>query len=317
MEDIRIDVLDFCLQDIGSATYTEYDLDATTASYIANHIDTLLGAKVALLHSHNNMNAFFSGTDLNTLHEQAAQCNNTLSIVVNNAGNYVAKFTQKETAHQVDNVTTDSTIDVSYSLLGETNKIEHKTLTDFKTSTSDSTTVRVYDCDILRPLNVPIDKDFQQECINKEREISLKKNIKHQSVEDVIFKNTDRHYSQGWLFDDYKEVKSINPQHDIDLLARSILFLSLDIRSLKAPRHTVDVPLYHVSEDVIPSFLDAWLGYFFPDAAFLHEDAVSTEELSLLQETLVNYFRESSKEFNVQNNQQQVLEIIDNYKLYF
>jgi hypothetical protein len=52
---VKIHVLDFCLQDIGSSVYTEYELGGDTAAYYAEHIDTLLGCKVGTLHSHNKM----------------------------------------------------------------------------------------------------------------------------------------------------------------------------------------------------------------------------------------------------------------------
>ncbi len=319
LSDIRIDVLDFCLQDIGSSSYTEYDLDATVASYIADHIDTLMGAKVALLHSHNTMKAFFSGTDMNTLKEQASQCNNVLSIVVNNDGNYVAKFTQKEAIHQVEDIATDSVVTTSYSLLGEANKNSQEVSHDFKSNASDYHNIKVYDCDILRPLNMPIDKDFQQECIKKEEELSLARKSKYHSVEDVIFKDTDRHPFSGWLFDmGTKDKHNPNSQHDIDLLVRSILFLSLDIKSLKAPRHTEDAPLYHVSEDVIYNFLEAWFCYFFPNNYCLEEDSFSAEELGQIQETLIRHFNCANKTSpELEIIQHGVLDTIENYKLYF
>ena len=52
---IVLKVEDFCLQDIGSGIYTEYDMNGVTASYYTEHIDTLLGCKIATLHSHNKM----------------------------------------------------------------------------------------------------------------------------------------------------------------------------------------------------------------------------------------------------------------------
>lgn len=325
LSDIRIDVLDFCLQDIGSAAYTEYDLDENTASYLADHIDTLLGAKIALLHSHNSMKAFFSGTDLNTLHEQASQCNNVLSIVVNNDGNYVAKFTQKETVHQVDNITVDSTIDTHFSLFGESNRSYHNTQSDYKSNTLDKYQIRIYDCDILRPLNMPIDEEFKQECIDKERELNAKRMKNKYPVEDVVFQNTDRHPFSGWLFDHYTDAKDKhNPdtQHDIDLLARSILFLSLDIKALKAPRHIFDVPLYHVSEEVVSSFLEAWFCYFFPDvngfSDVFYENSPILDEINQIVKILGRYFAfAGNMSSEIKNIQELTLEIINNYGLYF
>lgn len=55
MEETELMIVDFCLQDIGTGGYTEYSLDADSASYYAENIQDLLGCKVALLHSHNSM----------------------------------------------------------------------------------------------------------------------------------------------------------------------------------------------------------------------------------------------------------------------
>jgi len=45
--------------------------------------------------SHNNMAAFFSGTDVNTLLEEGSDLNHFLSLIVCNAGQYVARITRK------------------------------------------------------------------------------------------------------------------------------------------------------------------------------------------------------------------------------
>lgn len=284
IDDIRLDVIDFCLQDVGSSVYTEYDLNSDTASYMADHIDTLAGAKVCLMHSHNRMKAFLSGTDMNTLHEQAAQCNNVLSIVVNNEGTYVAKFTQKEKVIQADDVTTDTVVTTTYSFLGEDNRDKQDKYSDFKQYKAEYYNVKVYDCVINRPTNVPIDEAFKQECIDLDNKIKEKKAEKNASVDSVILKNTDRHGFTGWLFDDYKD-KYVQPNHDIELLARSILFLSLDIKSLKAPRDINDVPIYHVDVEVIESFLEAWLYYFYSNNRHQFID----DELTQVREMLQRY----------------------------
>ena len=84
---------DFCLMDYGSATYTEFDKSAEICNYMIEN--NLLGCQQALMHSHDNMSTFFSGTDLNTLQEEGSDMNNFLSLIVNNAGQYTAAITRK------------------------------------------------------------------------------------------------------------------------------------------------------------------------------------------------------------------------------
>lgn len=95
--DLSLTCVDIYPMNIGSATFTEYsDSDtADIASYIAQH-EELMQPTVyeALVHSHDTMTAFFSGTDLNTLAREGEDRNHFLSLIVNNAGSYVAAITR-------------------------------------------------------------------------------------------------------------------------------------------------------------------------------------------------------------------------------
>lgn len=84
---------DFCLMDYGSATYTEFNESAEICNYMIEH--DLLECQQGLMHSHNQMSTFFSGTDLGTLQEEGSDMNNFLSLIVNNAGQYTAAITRK------------------------------------------------------------------------------------------------------------------------------------------------------------------------------------------------------------------------------
>lgn len=84
---------DFCLMDYGSATYTEFDKSAEICNYMIEH--DLLECQQGLMHSHDQMSTFFSGTDLETLQEEGSDMNNFLSLIVNNAGQYTAAITRK------------------------------------------------------------------------------------------------------------------------------------------------------------------------------------------------------------------------------
>ena len=84
---------DFCLMDYGSATYTEFNKSAEICNYMIEH--DLLECQQGLMHSHDNMSTFMSGTDLGTLQEEGSDMNNFLSLIVNNAGQYTAAITRK------------------------------------------------------------------------------------------------------------------------------------------------------------------------------------------------------------------------------
>lgn len=80
--------------DLGSPGFTQFKMDETVARYIADNIE-LFNADVQLIHSHNQMSAFFSGQDQSTLREEGNDRNCFVSLIVNNAGTYCAAVTRK------------------------------------------------------------------------------------------------------------------------------------------------------------------------------------------------------------------------------
>lgn len=91
---LEIHCVDIFPMDIGNATYTEFNMSPDVISYMAEKPE-LLDCKMGLIHSHNNMSTFFSGTDLSTLKEEGNERNHFVSLIVNNAGNYTAAITRK------------------------------------------------------------------------------------------------------------------------------------------------------------------------------------------------------------------------------
>ena len=78
------------LMDVGSAAYTEYETDGDIVDLYDN-IEGAMEMKMGHVHSHHDMNAFFSGTDTDELMQNADKHNYYLSLIVNFSGNYVAK----------------------------------------------------------------------------------------------------------------------------------------------------------------------------------------------------------------------------------
>lgn len=90
---LTITCVDIYVSDIGSGTYTEFDHTSDIVNYqIENN---LLDCFTGLIHSHNQMNSFFSGTDRSTLIEEGMTMPHFVSLIVNNAGKYTAKITRR------------------------------------------------------------------------------------------------------------------------------------------------------------------------------------------------------------------------------
>jgi len=91
---LKIICEDILPMDIGSTTYTEFNMSPDVISYMAEKQE-LLDCKMGLIHSHNNMSTFFSDTDMNTLQEEGSERNHFVSLIVNNEGKYSAAITRK------------------------------------------------------------------------------------------------------------------------------------------------------------------------------------------------------------------------------
>lgn len=133
--------IDIFVMDIGTSAYTEYNESPDVIAYMCQHPELLEeGVFEGLIHSHNNMATFFSGTDTNTLIEEGTNTNHFLSLIVNNAGKYTAGITRKITEEIEANAHITCTKNVHYNSFGnskviladnaksESNKKETKTI---------------------------------------------------------------------------------------------------------------------------------------------------------------------------------------------
>lgn len=111
-KDLVITCVDIFPMDLGTSTYTEFEISPEVTAYIAGNVDTLFGCEMALIHSHHQMAAFFSGTDLSTLQSEGNDTNNFVSLIVNNAGTYSAAITRKV------HVKTHYSYDADYTFFG-------------------------------------------------------------------------------------------------------------------------------------------------------------------------------------------------------
>lgn len=122
---LAIRCVDIYVMDIGTAAYTEFDMSPDVISYMTDNPE-LLNCQMGLIHSHNNMSTFFSGTDTATLKEEGMDRNHFVSLIVNNEGTYTAAITRKVKA------TKSITENFSYPTF------EDEEVTDTKTYTVES-----------------------------------------------------------------------------------------------------------------------------------------------------------------------------------
>lgn len=116
--DLVIRCVDIYIMDIGTQAYTEFDMNPDVIAYMCDNPE-LLDCQMGLIHSHNNMSTFFSGTDTATLKEEGRDRNNFVSLIVNNAGTYTAAITRRIKSKQVKE-------SVSYEFFGDGEKHDTK-----------------------------------------------------------------------------------------------------------------------------------------------------------------------------------------------
>ncbi len=112
--DLIIRCVDIYIMNIGTQAYTEFDMNPDVIAYMCENPE-LLDCQIGLIHSHNNMSTFFSGTDTATLKEEGRDRNNFVSLIVNNAGTYTAAITRRVKSKQVKE-------SVSYEFFGDGEK---------------------------------------------------------------------------------------------------------------------------------------------------------------------------------------------------
>lgn len=83
---------DICVLNIGSSTYTEFNMSPEVINYMTDN--NLLNYQTGLIHSHCTFSTFFSNTDVATLKEEGSERNHFVSLIVNNVGTYTAAITR-------------------------------------------------------------------------------------------------------------------------------------------------------------------------------------------------------------------------------
>ena len=90
-DEMELHVTEFMLKDIGSSAYTEYEFGGEMVD-LYDKKPNLMTMKMGHLHTHHGMDAWFSGTDMKTLHDNAPTFDMFLSVIVNTSGKKIAKI---------------------------------------------------------------------------------------------------------------------------------------------------------------------------------------------------------------------------------
>lgn len=185
--DIEFTAKDFYVSDIGTSGFTKYKVTPEICNYMMEH--DLLDCKTGLIHSHDSMSAFFSGTDSDTLKKEGLDSCHYLSLVVCNNGPYVARVTRhiKETFEG-------------------TKKINYLTYDDTNIVSEDEVSIVERECIEYFNLDIEIEKSYKSiddEVLARYNELKASPNAyKNQNSYPKSVNNYSNYYYNQWLKDD-------------------------------------------------------------------------------------------------------------------
>lgn len=172
---LTVTCVDIFQMDEGTSGYTEYDMSPDVCSYICDHPELMeAGIYQGLIHSHNNMATFFSGTDTNTLLAEGSDMNHFVSLIVNNAGKYTAGITRRAKVKQTVNE------EFSYPTWGDERVRGNRTFTVEKEC------VQWFNLDIEVE---GVSNDFEEEMLARIKEIRASK----------VFGKTPKYLNQDYV----------------------------------------------------------------------------------------------------------------------
>lgn len=207
---------DIYVSDIGTSGRTEFYHKADIVTY-ADEND-LLDCYQGLIHSHNRMATFFSGTDRATLIKEGMSMPHFLSLIVNNEGKYTAKITRRVTL---------GTSSITYPTYGQ-NKVTEEV----------ETTVNEY----LEafPLDIEIAEDnIRSEVLQRIEEIRKEKakpaEKTYYSPVMVYTRDKDKKEFTPWEEDWRKDLKEHKPE-----APQLTLFKKEELGEIKAPEELID-----------------------------------------------------------------------------
>lgn len=114
IKDLIITLVDFYPLDLGHSAFTSYTQTPAFAGFIADNPE-YMSYNMGIIHSHHNMGAFHSGTDISTLREQVEHFRNFLSVVVDTRRTWDVRLAKYETLEYVQ--TNRNTYDYSNFLV--------------------------------------------------------------------------------------------------------------------------------------------------------------------------------------------------------
>ena len=184
-ENLELEVVDFFPMSVDSSAYTEFKAAQLEAS---NSVDfqnlEFSGLRKGVIHTHHNMNTFFSGTDLDEIYDNTAFFSTVLgdesrpidfylSMITNIANNTIARVIKSATIKQEITTKVNKSITKRTSTIGSPfyeslNNVEEEEQLVPETTTTINTVEYYYrDCNVVVDRDTTIPEGFIERFVNE------------------------------------------------------------------------------------------------------------------------------------------------------
>lgn len=169
-KDWVIEASEIIPMDVGNSTYTEYEIDAKdeySAEKWMNHMAE--GNNIGHIHTHHNMDCFFSGTDTSELHDNAPSHNYYLSLIVNfkDPSKWTAKVAITGSIQEIGIKKVKGELKTTTSWAANNKSIENiKDLAEEVVVDNITELLYTIDCNIIKVGVNPVSDDFKTRVAN-------------------------------------------------------------------------------------------------------------------------------------------------------
>lgn len=210
---------DVYMMDIGSHSYTESDNHTDDVVNMVDRIPAYMENRYGLIHTHHNMNAFFSGTDIQELHDNVHLYSYYLSLIVNFDGKWCAKIAKLiDVESSSYTITEEDEDDVIVNIPSKKVMITFDLNIEFEQS-------EAYD-DVVE-LRIA---EIQERKKKEEEEKKKKQPLFNNPYQTNIFKSTDNYYHSSlnaynnW-YKQYDKLSTDDYEYNIDWFISSLIYL--------------------------------------------------------------------------------------------
>lgn len=289
---------DLLLMDVGGATATEFTMNTEVAAYMAEN-PNLIDCQIGLIHSHANMQVFYSGTDLGTLEENGKEVNHFVSVVVNDNNDYLGAITRNVSG-----------------LVNENHKINYRSFNNevgsyTKKDTKEYTEVQYCIFDVNYTDGVELSQSYKDYL--SERVERLKKEHKAPYGKELTLWDDNDDFSTGYRRYTPEHYNRVKKDTNVDLACLQLVTLNPfadQFNTIYLDKYATYLPVkvnnrfpeeseefYH---QYLSLFVDTWIG-----------EIVNTENPKGFLEAVIGRLQEFNQNFYIKSIVEELTEYID------